>query len=235
MIYLIYGSDQIKARRRFHTVVDLLVKKGGGSELFVVSPEDGTEVLENLLVGNSLFGNKYVVAADGLLATDKMAKVVTNHLGEMVESPHAFVLLEEAVNAEHLKMMTGVAFKIEFFETTTNNRGYNIFVLTDTWAERHKKNTWIKYQEALKAGMSEEEIFWKLVWQTKNLLLAKTSQDPQKLGLHPYALKKTIAYASKYTEPELKSKLSNLTDTYHRARRGELELVAGVEQLILEI
>src|SRR3989344_9363077 len=49
---------------------------------------------------------------------------------------------------------------------------FNIFALTDAIGARKKRDAWVLYQKALAAGMAPEEIFFKLVWQAKTMLVA---------------------------------------------------------------
>jgi len=60
-------------------------------------------------------------------------------------------------------------------------REFNIFALTDALGARQKKDAWILYQKALGAGLSAEEIFFKIVWQVKSMLIAKKTKNVRTL------------------------------------------------------
>src|SRR3989344_8188381 len=71
--------------------------------------------------------------------------------------------------------IANVSFKIEEEENLIGPKAradFNIFALTDAIGARKKRDAWVLYQKALAAGMAPEEIFFKLVWQAKTMLVA---------------------------------------------------------------
>ena len=78
----------------------------------------------------------------------------------------------------------------------------NLFQLCDAFAQRNKRQLWLLFQRALLLGVSAEEIFWKLWWQTKNLLLLKNLPlgRAAKSGLHPFVEKKTRSFLKNFKE-----------------------------------
>ena len=50
---------------------------------------------------------------------------------------------------------------------------YNPFAICDAFAEKNKAKAWTIYQQALRRGIPAEEVFFKILWQIKNLLLVK--------------------------------------------------------------
>src|SRR3989344_5785085 len=48
---------------------------------------------------------------------------------------------------------------------------YNPFAICDAFAEKNKAKAWAIYQQALRRGIPAEEVFFKILWQIKNLLL----------------------------------------------------------------
>ena len=240
MIYVVYGTDTVKARSKWHGVIDSLLAKRSDVRLFNLSSESGSvSDLEELLVGQTLFDKKYIVACDQVLKQAEFAEFVKERVKDLAAAEHMFVFLEELIEKKLLTKLEKESFKVASFDLAEEKKvtaGFNIFTLTDALGARDRKQLWVLYQRALRSEeFADEEIFWKLVWQIKNILLVKTSNKPDKLGIHPYALKKTVGYAAKYSKEELVDLLGKLTEHYHESRRGKVDFGIGLEQIILEV
>lgn len=116
---------------------------------------------------------------------------------------------------------------------------YNPFVICDAFAEKNKVKTWIIYQRALRQGIPAEEVFFKILWQIKNLLLVKklinaeVSDVSKESGLKPFVAGKAIKAAKNFTEEELINYSYEMLKIYHKERRGESELPIEFEKFIL--
>src|SRR3989344_8757951 len=65
-------------------------------------------------------------------------------------------------------------------------REFNIFALTDAFGARNKKDAWIIYQKALLAGLSAEEIFFKIIWQVKSMLIASRTKSVEETDMKAF-------------------------------------------------
>ena len=110
---------------------------------------------------------------------------------------------------------------------------FNIFTLTEALATRDKKNAWILYRKALASGMVPEEIFWKLVWQAKSLLLAKSTKTAEDAGMKPYPYSKAKSALRNWQDGELEDLSRKLVVGYHACRLGEEEMETFVEKVLL--
>lgn len=116
---------------------------------------------------------------------------------------------------------------------------YNPFAVCDAFAEKNKVKAWIIYQQALSQGIPAEEVFFKILWQIKNLLLVKkltvagVKDIAKESGLHAFVAGKAARAAKNFTEDELISYSYEMLKIYHQERRGELELPIGFEKFIL--
>lgn len=116
---------------------------------------------------------------------------------------------------------------------------YNPFAICDAIARKNKVQAWILFQKAALSGIPAEEVFWKIVWQIKNLLLIKSLSKLQDInivqesGLHPYVVKKTMSAINNFTEKELQNYSSELVKLYHNARRGLQDFPTGLERLLI--
>lgn len=125
------------------------------------------------------------------------------------------------------------ASKLE--ETTV----YNPFAICDAFAEKNKAKTWTIYQQALRQGVPAEEVFFKILWQIKNLLMVKKLSSAgvtnlaKETGLHAFVAGKAMKAAKNFSEEELINYSHEMLKIYHQKRRGESELPIGFEKFIL--
>ena len=111
---------------------------------------------------------------------------------------------------------------------------FNLFLLTNALAGRERKKLWLLCQQALAAGVTEEEIFWKLVWQIKTLLLVKNSPAPPS-AMKPFVLEKTRQALGNFKSGELENLSAQLVALWHDARRGQTDFDLGLEKLVLSV
>ena len=116
---------------------------------------------------------------------------------------------------------------------------YNPFAICDAFAEKNKAKAWTIYQQALRQGIPAEEVFFKVLWQIKNLLLAKklmsagVSNIAKETGLHAFVAGKAIKAAQKFSEEELINYSYEVLKIYHEERRGESELPIEFEKMLI--
>jgi DNA polymerase III delta subunit len=112
---------------------------------------------------------------------------------------------------------------------------FNIWSFTDAVGARRKKEAWVLYQKALAAGLAPEEIFYKLVWQVKTLLLAQKTKTAEEAGMKEYPYSKAKVSLKNFTTSELQNLSTDLVLGYHGARRGEGEMETMLEKIILSL
>ena len=116
---------------------------------------------------------------------------------------------------------------------------YNPFAICDAFAEKNKAKAWIIYQQALRQGIPDEEVFFKIIWQIKNLLLVKKLMNAgvanvsKETGLHSFVVGKAIKAAKNFSEQELINYSYEMLKIYHEERRGESELPIEFEKLLI--
>ena len=110
---------------------------------------------------------------------------------------------------------------------------FNIFLLTDAVGARKKKEAWILYQRALFAGLSAEEIFFKIVWQIKSMLIASKTKSVEETDMKPFPYSKAKSFLKNFKLEELEEFSTRLVLGYHLARRGEEEMETLVEKTLL--
>ncbi len=112
---------------------------------------------------------------------------------------------------------------------------FNIFAFTDAIGAKKKKDAWVLYQKALASGMVAEEIFWKVVWQVKSLLLAKRTNSSMESGQNAFVYQKAKSFLKNFKEGELENISESLVVGYHEARRGKGEIDTLIEKILLRL
>jgi len=112
---------------------------------------------------------------------------------------------------------------------------FNIWALTDAVGGRKKRDAWVLYQKALASGMVPEEVFYKLVWQTRALLVASKTKNASEADMKPFPYNKAKEFLRNFKPGELEKLSEALVLGYHRARRGEGEVETLVERSLLNL
>lgn len=115
------------------------------------------------------------------------------------------------------------------------DKRFNIFQLTDAISARDKRNAWVIYQRALSSGMVADEIFWRVMWGVKSLLLSAKAKEVGETGLNPFVYKKAKANLRNWKTEELENLSESLVVGYHEARRGKGEIETLLEKTILKL
>ncbi|MEK9171804.1 MAG: hypothetical protein AAB782_01030 [Patescibacteria group bacterium] len=124
------------------------------------------------------------------------------------------------------------------FAKATEGQGrkeFNIFTLTDALGARKRKKAWILYQKALSAGLSAEEIFFKLFWQVKSMLIASRTKNAEETDMKAFPYNKAKSFLKNFKPGELEKLSESLVVGYHRACRGKSEVEILVEKLLLSL
>ncbi len=112
---------------------------------------------------------------------------------------------------------------------------FNIFALTDAVGARDKKRAWVLYREALGAGISAEEVFFKIIWQVKSMLIASRTKNVAETDMKPFPYSKAKSFLKNFKPNELEKLSLNLVTGYHQARQGEGEIETLVEKILLSL
>lgn len=179
------------------------------------------ERIKELSESHSLFGNKSATVIDlpaGKAGeTEEISEQLEEILSTLENSENIFIIRREEEAAEERKS------------------DFNIFAFTDTFGERKKKNAWIMYQKALASGASAEEIFYKIVWQVKTMLLAQETRSAAEADMKSFPYSKAKSFLKNWKAGELEKLSESLILGYHQARRGEVEIDTLIEKTLLKL
>ena len=114
-------------------------------------------------------------------------------------------------------------------------REFNVFAITDALGARDKKLAWVLYQKALAAGLSAEEVFFKLFWQVKSMLLASRTNSVSETDMKPFPYSKAKSFLKNFKPKELEKFSEDLVTGYYEARRGEGDVETLVEKTLLKL
>ena len=112
---------------------------------------------------------------------------------------------------------------------------FNVFALTDAVGARDKRRAWTLYMQALSAGLVAEEVFFKVVWQVKSMLIAQKTKSVAETDMKEFPYSKAKGFLKNWKEGELEKLSEDLVTGYHQARRGEGEMETFVEKILLSL
>jgi len=237
MIYLIQGSDTIKTRHKYDALIESLLARKLDSLAWKIDSENfDEEKFRELIVSQDLFAHKYIVGCDHLVGDKKSQEFILANLSEIKESANIFIILEDSLDEKILKQVKKYTEKdLSFDKKLGEEKKFNIFAITDALGERNRKKLWILYQEALRAGIEDEEIFWKFQWMVKHMLFFKKSKEPSTSELKGFSKTKIEKYSRNYKTEELENLSTQLVSLFHAVRRGEGEMGMGLEKIVFGI
>ncbi|MCX6731560.1 MAG: hypothetical protein NTX55_01055 [Candidatus Parcubacteria bacterium] len=236
MFYLIYGKDSFQGREKLKELTDFFQAKIGNLGIFRIEDEDfDTLRFEELIRSQMLFGKKHLVVCNRVLENTAARIFVKKNIERISSTPNIFLFFEEEIEKELLDLLKKYSEKTQEFKLKQGLtfKDYKPFAICDAVAERNKNRAWVLLQKALLSGVPAEEVFYKVVWQIKALLLIK--KCPNETGLHPFVVQKNLVNAENFTEKELTDHSFELLKIYHNVRRGLEEFPLGLEKFLINL
>jgi len=239
MLYVFFGSDRKRAVKKFHEAITAFSAKNPTGDIFRFDEINfSLAALDELVLGRGLFGQKLLVALSDLLSDAAWREQLEKRLPALAESFNIFLLLDRELPASILKTIEKAGaktFEFEAEDTVLRPAAFNIFKLTDALGERARQKLWLLYEEALARGLAPEEVFWKLVWQTKMMLLIQKSGGNRLVSVKPFVAIKARRFLRNFKEEELTALSGALVALWHDSRRGLTDFEVGLERLILSV
>lgn len=224
MLYLVAGIPE-KRKSLIHS----LIPEGMTPQHIFDNDISEKDFLKSVSTQPGLFGDKELYVLHNLCRTLDLKHT----LKVCAESENIFIFSEESItkkihdefskHTEHIKDF-GLIPKKE-------DKGFNIFALTDALGNRDKKYLWTLFQAAHETS-SPEEIHGVLFWQIKNLALVAFSEGNP--GLKPFVYSKNKTFLKNYTKQEILSYAQLFTDMFHE-RDTYSSLNIELEKFILSL
>lgn len=248
MIYLFYGENSFKAKQKAHEITSALIaKKGeyGRFSLFEIDSDNfNVEEAEQLINSHHLFGDKNLTVFKYVLENEVAKNFCFKNLPQLASSQNIFIFLEKETKEDVFNEIKNLSVKSLEFKNSAKKelpKKTGIFLFTDAVAGKKRKEAWLAYQRLLFSGGNEEEIFWKIFWQIKNIALIYPHKDRDAetaakiLKIHPFTAKKTLNFAKNFSREEIECFSKKLIEIYENSRFGKVELNFGLENFILNL
>lgn len=186
MIYLFYGSDSEKVRRKAFEWVAAARKKEPNLAYVRLAREELSEsALLEAATSNSLFAKRTLTLIDDPYATAKAgaeddgedeemaaASVLDEYIDMLAISDNAIVILAPKLRAAKAKKLVSKA-KLEYtFDappTREFKRGFNS-ALVDALGARSREKLWLEINRALHKGDAPEMLHGLLHWKARDLM-----------------------------------------------------------------
>ncbi len=237
MIYILHGNHTEKAREKSHAIIDSLRAKKPDASFFSVQADTwNTITLDELIGGQGLFAQKYIIFFDNISENTDAKELIAEHTKDIAESENIFIFLEKKLdkafsalekNAEKSQEFSRVEGKKEF--------GGGMFALADALGMRDKKHLWILFDDVRRKDTEWEEIHGIFWWQVKSMLLASKSGSAEEAGLKPFVYKKSLGFAKNFKPAELEKMSADLVMMYHQAHRGRVDFGSELEKWVLVV
>ncbi len=245
MLYLIYGKDSFQGREKLKELTGFFQAKIGNLGIFRIEDENFDSLqFEELIRSQMLFGKKHLVVCNRVLENIRGRIFVKKNIERISATPNIFLFFEEEIERNLLDLFKEHGEKVQEFKlkrVIENQKDYKPFAICDAVAEKNKSRAWVLFQKALLSGIPAEEVFYKIVWQIKNLLLIKklvaagVKNLEKETGLHPFVIKKNLYAIKNFTEKELINYSFELLKIYHNIRRGLEEFPLGLEKFLIKL
>ncbi len=237
MIYLITGDDFNKASGAFNKYLGILRAKQPAASVFSFTPEDfNAGAFEEVARGETLFFTKHIVTARRLGESEAAMALIKDLAKVMAESASVFLFYEPEASSDVVKVLTKQAKEVKTFPLkVVEKKEFNVFALTDALGRRDREKLWVLYQTALRVGVSPGDIFWRFIWQVKNMLIVSSVKDIQTTGLKPFVANKALTASRNFSNAEVKNLLDNFIDLLATTFPDSDEFTFGLEKIILTI
>ncbi len=239
MFYIFCGSDRKEVVKKFRAAIAAFKNKNPQGDIFRFEATDfSSAAVDELIVGRGLFGQKILVAGTDVFTDAATRDELAERLLLVAESPNAFLFLEDYLPQDFLKKLEKMNGRVFVFTDKNDSllpQPFNIFRLTDALGERDRQKLWLLYTEALNSGLAPEEIFWRLVWQAKVLLLVQKSGNAPLSSLKPFVELKANRFIKNFKEEELITLSGAFLSLWHDSRKGRGDLAIGLERLLLTV
>lgn len=233
MLFLFYGTDQIKVRETAFLVVREK-EAGGAAVTYIDSDTFAPGVFSDAAGATSLFGGEELYVIDTPSSKAEFEEEVLESLDALKESSNTFVLIEGALLAAQKKKYEKCAESIEEFKGEKAER-FDIFSLADLLSRKDKRNLWVKLVDARAAGISTEEIIGILWWQLKALRLAATTRSASEAGMKDFPYNKSKRALGNFRDGELESLSYSLIALRHDGHLGKCDIDLALEKWVLTL
>lgn len=206
MIHILIGGD---IRNKGNYIKDLTNNR---ENIFIGENNIGKDFIMSCCYGIDLFNKSSFVVLENILNGGDI-NFSTEELVRIKESNTLFIFKEDKLSVV-LQNKYKKYGEIKIFEEkkVIQTIKFNVFNITDAFANKDKILAWTLYNKAIVEGIEGEAIAGIIFWKIKTMLLNGSNV---------------------FSQDDLKQQSSKIISLYHKAHRGELDLSLGLEQFIL--
>jgi len=247
MITVFYGSDRGSVQTHARSFIE---KHANIQTVSFEASIENAEQIKTLAAGTSLFGEKFLISLRYFSETALGRELLLSLIPHLEDSIHEVLIVDGTLTKEPLAKLETAGAKLEKFmkaepagyagarEIKVSHpifSGYNIYRFSDAFGARDKKALWVEYETALTAGLPAEELFWKLSWQLKQILMVLKMTPNDKTDMKTFSINKAKGFLRNYRPAELPGLSMKLIDIYHKSRRGLTDFETALERFVLEL
>ena len=190
MLYVFCG-DRFGARELSKEFVAACQKKRAGAEYIYLSPSVGYHSLEELLLGQGLFEQKYIVFCDEMIG-DSSGQHLVDNLPLYAESPHMFVVFEPSLDARGEKKLSagGAVIKRCREQQSASEDMRPVFAFVDVFLRGDRERSFVALHSLLRNGGLPSSVLNMLLWQLRVLVLVSQSGSASAAGVKPFVYTK---------------------------------------------
>jgi len=206
MIYLVEGNDNKKKNSFLKTIYEK-------EKPIIISKEEASrELILSYAESRSLFGDKKIFLMEDFIK-EGVVSFSKEELSILEKVDNVFVFLEDKIKVADLKIYKNFS-QINTFNLKTTAKPFkiNVFDIAELFARKNKIGAWINYRKAIDLGIEPEEISGILLWKIRTMAMNRNSL---------------------FTKEELSNYFNQITDIYHLAHLGKIDMVLGLEHFIL--
>lgn len=231
MLQVYYGNDGVKVRATAHKAIfDVTATQ---NEVHKIESEQFVSgMLTDTLGAASLFGGIETYLIDTPSDETLFYTEVVSVLEEMSQSANQFFIIEGVLLAAERKKFEKFASTIEEYKKVAGAT-FSPFALVDALSARDKKSLWVLVQEAVRNGLSAEEMIGTLWWQLKSLRLAELTSSANEAGMKDFPYNKSKRSLKNFKPGELETLSAGLLRVYHDGHGGVRDTLEGLEEWVL--
>ncbi len=206
MIHILVGGD---TKNKSNYIKDLTSNR---ENVFLGENNINKDSIMSCCYGIDLFNNPLFIVLENILSEGEI-NFSTEELVRIKESNTLFIFKEDKLLIV-LQNKYKKYGEIKIFEEKKIIQvpKFNVFSITDAFANKNKILAWTLYNKAIVEGIEGEAIAGILFWKIKTMLMNGSNV---------------------FSQDDLKQQSSKIISLYHKAHRGELDLSLGLEQFIL--
>ena len=155
-----------------------------------MSPAIEHHSLEELLFGQGLFEQKYIVFCDEMLGDFSTQHLVDN-LSLYHESPHMFIVFEPSLGVRDEKRFAGAGAVIKKCkEKVPAEDMRSLFSFVDVFLRGDREKTFAVFHSLIQDGGIPSSVINTLLWQLRMLVLVSRSANASDAGVKPFVFSK---------------------------------------------